>query len=71
MRIRRTIIAPVIRSILPCHSPFLLCSLLPARAPDFSLTGFWFSLSADYGLEKPENKTVKASSSLARMRDML
>jgi len=45
---------------LPCHSPFLLCSLLPARAPDFSLTGFWFSLSADYGLEKPENKTVKA-----------
>jgi hypothetical protein len=37
----------------------------------FSLTGFWFSLSGDYGLEKAEDKSVKASSSLARMRDML
>jgi hypothetical protein len=37
----------------------------------FSLTGFWFGLSADYGLEKPEDKTVKASSSLVRRRDML
>jgi hypothetical protein len=36
----------------------------------FSLTGFWFSLSGDYGLEKPEDKSVKASG-LARMRDML
>jgi hypothetical protein len=37
----------------------------------FSLTGFWFGLSADYGLEKAEDKSVKASSSLSHMRDML
>ncbi|HXN34484.1 MAG TPA: hypothetical protein VN894_21630 [Polyangiaceae bacterium] len=36
----------------------------------FSLTGFWFGLSADYGLETPE-KSPKASSSLARLHDML
>jgi hypothetical protein len=36
----------------------------------FSLTGFWFGLSADYGLEGPD-KSPKASSSLGRMHDML
>jgi hypothetical protein len=36
----------------------------------FSLTGFWFGLSADYGLETPD-KSPKASSSLARLHDML
>jgi hypothetical protein len=38
----------------------------------FSLTGFWFGLSADYGFEKPDDKGgVKASGSLSRLRDML
>jgi hypothetical protein len=37
----------------------------------FSLTGFWFGLSADYGLEQPEHKGPKASGSLARLHDML
>jgi hypothetical protein len=38
----------------------------------FSLTGFWFGLSADYGFEKPEEKGgIKASGSLTRLRDML
>jgi hypothetical protein len=37
----------------------------------FSLTGFWFQLSADYGFEKAEDKNVKASTSLHRSRDML
>ncbi|MDP9000507.1 MAG: hypothetical protein M3O46_10395 [Myxococcota bacterium] len=37
----------------------------------FSLTGFWFQLSADYGFEKPEDRTVKASSNLSRLHDML
>jgi hypothetical protein len=36
----------------------------------FSLTGFWFGLSLDYGFEKAE-PPVKASSSLASLRDML
>jgi hypothetical protein len=36
----------------------------------FSLTGFWFGLSADYGLETPD-KSPKASSSLAGLHDML
>jgi hypothetical protein len=37
----------------------------------FSLTGFWFGISADYGLETADSKGPKASSGLARMRDML
>lgn len=37
----------------------------------FSLTGFWFGLSADYGLENTENKSPKASRSHTRLRDML
>jgi hypothetical protein len=38
----------------------------------FSLTGFWFGLSADYGFEQPEKKGgVKASGGLTRLRDML
>jgi hypothetical protein len=35
----------------------------------FSLTGFWWGLSADYGLEKTDRK--KAARSFASMRDML
>jgi hypothetical protein len=39
----------------------------------FSLTGFWFGLSADYGLEQPDEKApkTKASGSLTRLHDML
>jgi hypothetical protein len=45
----------------------------------FSLTGFWFGLSANYGLEQsevkhgvqPEGNGVKPTSSLARLHDML
>jgi hypothetical protein len=37
----------------------------------FSLTGFWFGLSADYGLENTENKSPKASRNQTRLRDML
>jgi hypothetical protein len=37
----------------------------------FSLTGFWFALSADYGLETNETKPPKPSGSLARLHDML
>jgi hypothetical protein len=36
----------------------------------FSLTGFWFGLSADYGLESPDN-SPKASSGLGQLHDML
>ncbi len=36
----------------------------------FSLTGFWFSLSADYGLEQTESKPPKASGNL-HLHDML
>jgi hypothetical protein len=35
----------------------------------FSLTGVWFGLSVDYGLEKTD--AAKASGSLASLRDML
>jgi hypothetical protein len=37
----------------------------------FSLTGFWFALSADYGFETNETKPPKPSGSLARLHDML
>jgi hypothetical protein len=37
----------------------------------FSLTGFWFSISANYGLEKPEDSAAKPHSSLGRLHDML
>jgi hypothetical protein len=37
----------------------------------FSLTGFWFALSADYGLEQRDGKAAKPSGSLARLHDML
>ena len=37
----------------------------------FSLTGFWFGLSADYGLEKTDEKPVKASRSRGARHDML
>jgi hypothetical protein len=37
----------------------------------FSLTGFWFGLSGDYGFERPEDKSVKASTAFERLRDKL
>ncbi|MBV9949776.1 MAG: hypothetical protein JOZ69_23240 [Myxococcales bacterium] len=37
----------------------------------FSLTGFWFGLSGDYGLESTGEKPSNASASPLRMRDML
>jgi len=37
----------------------------------FSLTGFWFGLSADYGLEKPDDASTHKASSPARERDTL
>jgi hypothetical protein len=36
----------------------------------FCLTGFWFGLSADYGLERPEDSKAKAAHGL-QMRDTL
>jgi hypothetical protein len=37
----------------------------------FSLTGFWFALSADYGLESTDKKPVKPAAASLRMHDML
>jgi hypothetical protein len=37
----------------------------------FSLTGFWFALSADYGLESTDKKPVKPASASLGMHDML